>query len=108
MYTDGVVVDDDRVNGLEKLIETKNNLKWVSTLIRPGPEAYRTFTLPFNALFVQKLGILVVCENNSGQFANYLRMNYQEFNYYQYNKVQGLPFTVPELKDQFVKLLDEK
>ena len=50
---------------------------------------------------------IIVCEINSGQFANYLRMNYPEFNYHQYNKVQGLPFTVPELKEQFVNLIEK-
>ncbi len=51
---------------------------------------------------------IVVCEINLGQFANYLRMNYQEFTYEQYNKVQGLPFTIREIKDKCIKLLEEK
>jgi len=50
---------------------------------------------------------LVVCELNEGQFANHLRMNFQEFEYLQYNKVQGLPFTVVELKEEFNRLLAE-
>ncbi len=50
---------------------------------------------------------IVVCELNMGQFANYLRMSYQEFEYLQYNKVQGLPFTVSELKDEFNRLLEK-
>lgn len=40
---------------------------------------------------------ILVCELNSGQFANYLRMTYPEFKYEKYNKIQGLPFTVSEL-----------
>jgi 2-oxoglutarate ferredoxin oxidoreductase subunit alpha len=51
---------------------------------------------------------LVVCELNMGQFANYLRMNFQEFNYLQFNKVQGLPFTVVELMDKFNQILESK
>jgi 2-oxoglutarate ferredoxin oxidoreductase subunit alpha len=51
---------------------------------------------------------IVVCELNEGQFANYLRMNFQEFEYRQFNKVQGLPFTVVELKEEFNRLLTEK
>jgi len=51
---------------------------------------------------------LVVCELNLGQFANYLRMNFQEFNYLQFNKVQGLPFTVVELVEKFNQLLEGK
>ncbi len=49
----------------------------------------------------------VVCELIMGQFANYLRMNFQQFAYLQYNKVQGLPFTVVELTDHFRALLDD-
>jgi len=51
---------------------------------------------------------LVVCELNTGQFANYLRMKHQKYTYNQYNKVQGLPFTVKEIKDYCVKLLKGK
>ncbi|MCG8411663.1 MAG: 2-oxoacid:acceptor oxidoreductase subunit alpha [Bacteroidales bacterium] len=50
---------------------------------------------------------IVVCENNLGQFADYLRMTNPEFKYLQYNKVQGLPFTIIELKEHFTKLLEE-
>lgn len=50
---------------------------------------------------------IVVAELNAGQFANYLRMNYQEFIYEQINKVHGLPFTCKELKDNCLKLLEE-
>ena len=42
---------------------------------------------------------IIVCELNMGQFANYLRINFPHFDYKQYNKVQGLPFTVIELKE---------
>lgn len=48
---------------------------------------------------------IVVCELNMGQFCNYLRVNLQKFNYHQFNKVQGLPFTVSELTDKFNELL---
>ncbi len=50
---------------------------------------------------------IVVCENNMGQFAGYLRMKHPEFKYEQYNKVQGLPFMVSELKTKFEALLNE-
>jgi 2-oxoglutarate ferredoxin oxidoreductase subunit alpha len=49
----------------------------------------------------------MVCELNSGQFANYLRMNYPEFHYHQYNKIQGLPFTATEIKEAVIKLMEE-
>lgn len=37
--------------------------------------------------------------------AAYLRQNFQEFNFEQYNKCEGQPFTVAELKEKFVSLL---
>ena len=48
---------------------------------------------------------IVVCELNEGQFAIYLRQNLQEFTYEQYNKCEGLPFTVAELVAKFQTLL---
>lgn len=48
---------------------------------------------------------IVVCELNDGQFANYLRQNFPEFRYEQFNKCEGLPFTVVELKQKFESLL---
>ncbi|NVO19640.1 MAG: 2-oxoacid:acceptor oxidoreductase subunit alpha [Bacteroidetes bacterium] len=47
----------------------------------------------------------IVCELNSGQFVNYLRMKEPDYKYLQYNKVQGLPFTVNELVSKFNELL---
>ncbi len=49
---------------------------------------------------------IVVCEINLGQFANYLRMHLPEFSYQQYNKVQGLPFMISELKEKFNQILE--
>ena len=64
--------------------------------------------LPVNVKEVfEKFDKIVVCENNMGQFADYLRMTNPEFKYLQYNKVQGLPFTTIELKEHFEKLLEE-
>lgn len=54
---------------------------------------------------LSKFDKIIVCELNMGQFVNYMRMNFQEFDFLQYNKVEGLPFTVVELKDRFKKLL---
>ena len=53
----------------------------------------------------KKFKKIVVCELNEGQFANYLRYQYQEFQYEQCNKCQGLPFTIVELKEKFESLL---
>jgi 2-oxoglutarate ferredoxin oxidoreductase subunit alpha len=51
---------------------------------------------------------IVVAELNTGQFAGYLRMKYQEFSYFQINKVQGHPFTIKEIKEKCIKLLEDK
>ncbi|HOI31479.1 MAG: 2-oxoacid:acceptor oxidoreductase subunit alpha [Bacteroidales bacterium] len=48
---------------------------------------------------------IVVCEINNGQFVKYLRMNYPQFRYEQFNKIQGLPFMVAELEAKFNELL---
>jgi 2-oxoglutarate ferredoxin oxidoreductase subunit alpha len=50
---------------------------------------------------------ILVCELNLGQFAGYLRMKHQEFSYEQLNKVQGLPFTLNEIKEKCIKILEE-
>ncbi len=50
---------------------------------------------------------ILVCELNMGQFANYLRMNFPDIPFEQYNKVQGLPFTVVELKAKIKSLLED-
>ena len=50
---------------------------------------------------------IVVCELNLGQFALYLRSRLPEFEFYQYNKIQGLPFMISELKRKFKKILKE-
>jgi 2-oxoglutarate ferredoxin oxidoreductase subunit alpha len=48
-----------------------------------------------------KFNRIIVCELNSGQFADYLRTKYPGIIFEQYNKVQGLPFTVVELAEKF-------
>jgi 2-oxoglutarate ferredoxin oxidoreductase subunit alpha len=51
---------------------------------------------------------IVVCELNMGQFADYLRIKHQEFSYDQINKVQGLPFTIDDIKSKCIKMLEDK
>lgn len=57
---------------------------------------------------LSKFKKLVVCELNAGQFVQYLKINFPQFKYHQFNKIQGLPFVASELKDQFNKILKEK
>ncbi len=49
----------------------------------------------------------IICEINLGQFAAYLRSRYPQYEYMQYNKIQGLPFMVNELKNKFNEILKE-
>ncbi len=64
--------------------------------------------LPKNtADLFNKFEKIVVCELNKGQFVNYLRMQFKN-DFKQYNKVQGLPFIVEDLKAEFTNLLEEK
>lgn len=64
--------------------------------------------LPSNTAEVfSKFKKILVCEINLGQFVNYLRMRFPGTNFMQYNKIQGLPFMVAELKEKFEALLNE-
>lgn len=56
----------------------------------------------------RKFKKIIVAELNLGQFADYLRMKYQGFDYEQVNKVQGLPFTIKEIKEKCIKILEGK
>ena len=62
--------------------------------------------LPLNTEEVfSKFKKIIVCELNSGQFADYLRAKHQKFHYYQLNKVQGQPFIVKDVVDAVNELL---
>ncbi|MDD4636107.1 MAG: 2-oxoacid:acceptor oxidoreductase subunit alpha [Bacteroidales bacterium] len=64
--------------------------------------------LPKNTLEVlSKYKKIVVCEQNMGQFAGYLRMNFPGLEITQFNKVEGQPLAVNELKKHFIKLMEE-
>jgi 2-oxoglutarate ferredoxin oxidoreductase subunit alpha len=65
--------------------------------------------LPKNTADVlKKYKKILVCELNLGQFANYLRMRHPEYEYLQFNKVQGLPFTVADIKQHVHKITEGK
>ena len=62
--------------------------------------------LPKNAAeLISKHKKVVVCELNNGQFASFLRSKIPGVNFLQYNKVQGQPFTVEEIVEQFELIL---
>ena len=63
--------------------------------------------LPRNTADVlKKYKNIVVCELNNGQFAGYLRTKVSGITPYQFNKVEGQPFTVSEV-EEFVKSIIE-
>jgi 2-oxoglutarate ferredoxin oxidoreductase subunit alpha len=65
--------------------------------------------LPKNTREVfEKFKQIVVCELNDGQFAKYLRMQFPDIEFKQYNKIQGLPFKIKDLKIEFNELLNGK
>lgn len=49
---------------------------------------------------------IVVCELNNGQFVKLLRSELPQFNYMQYNKIQGLPFSKGELITEFKRIIE--
>lgn len=50
---------------------------------------------------------ILICELNEGQFYRYLRSEYPQFNYKKFNKTQGFPFIVEEIKNAITKNLEE-
>ena len=50
---------------------------------------------------------ILVCELNKGQLAFILRSKFSAFEYLQYNKVMGLPFSVTDLVEKFKNLIKE-
>ena len=60
--------------------------------------------LPSNTEDVFKgFGTILVCELNSGQFADYLRTQFPGCNFHKCNKIQGQPFLVNELVEAIKK-----
>jgi 2-oxoglutarate ferredoxin oxidoreductase subunit alpha len=63
--------------------------------------------LPSNTADIfKKYKKILVCELNLGQFASYLRSKHPQFDYMQFNKVQGLPLFISELKEKFNEVLN--
>lgn len=67
--------------------------------------------LPRNAqeiLCSDRFTRVVIAEQNSGQFASYLRGILPGFTPYQYNRITGQPFMVSELVEAFTQILDKQ
>ena len=54
---------------------------------------------------LKKFKKVLVCELNSGQFVQVLKVNFNGIDFLQFNKVQGLPFANNELKQKFKSLV---
>lgn len=50
---------------------------------------------------------ILVCELNNGQFAGYLRSLFPDRRFQQFNKIQGQPFYVSEIKERVQSILKE-
>lgn len=63
--------------------------------------------LPKNTAEVfAKFKKIVVCELNNGQFVKLLQSELPQFDYLQYNKIQGLPFSKRQLMNEFDNLIE--
>ena len=63
--------------------------------------------LPKNtAAIFSKFKKIIVCELNNGQFVKLLQSELPQFDYLQYNKIQGLPFSKSQLIKEFDRLLE--
>jgi len=64
--------------------------------------------LPSNTEQVlSKFDKILVCEINNGQFVNYLKTKFPQFQYRQFNKIQGQPFFTSEIKAQIINNLSK-
>jgi 2-oxoglutarate ferredoxin oxidoreductase subunit alpha len=65
--------------------------------------------LPENAEeILTKYGKVIVIEQNTGQFAGFLRTKIRGFNPYQFNRVEGQPFVVSQLVEAISALISNK
>lgn len=54
---------------------------------------------------LKKFNKIIVCELNSGQFVQILRIHFDQYKFLQLNKIQGLPFANNELTQKFKSLV---
>lgn len=84
----------------ELMEEGENDLAFTQfNYIKPLPENTEDILSKFDQI--------LVCELNNGQFVHYLRSKFPDFNYRQFNKIQGQPFFSSEIKAEIVNLLSE-
>lgn len=51
---------------------------------------------------------VIVAEQNTGQFAAHLLSNFDDIKLRKFNRVEGQPFSVSELVEEFTKIMEEK
>ncbi|MDD3789252.1 MAG: 2-oxoacid:acceptor oxidoreductase subunit alpha [Petrimonas sp.] len=89
---------------LETMLRIKDNGKKVAL-------AHFKFISPLprnTEQLLKKYKKIIVAEQNTGQFAAYLRGKFGCVNIYQFNQIEGQPFRVDELVAEFTKIMEEK
>ncbi len=65
--------------------------------------------MPKNAIEdLSRFKRIIVAELNTGQFADYLQMQYAGHEILRINKVEGQPFLVKEIVDGVIKHIEQK
>ncbi|MEN8249510.1 MAG: 2-oxoacid:acceptor oxidoreductase subunit alpha [Bacteroidota bacterium] len=83
-------------------------IKQCETMKRSVAHAHFTHLKPLpknTAEIFSRYKKILICELNNGQLIKYLRGELPQFEYMQFNKIQGLPFRVTELTEEFKKQL---
>ncbi|HRQ28573.1 MAG TPA: 2-oxoacid:acceptor oxidoreductase subunit alpha [Saprospiraceae bacterium] len=57
---------------------------------------------------LKKFKKFIICELNMGQLHTVMNSKFPEYDYFKFNKVQGLPFTVLELTQKFEQILNNQ
>lgn len=57
---------------------------------------------------LKKYKTIIVAEQNTGHFAAYLMSMFDDIKVHKFNRVEGQPFSVSELVDEFIKIMEGK
>lgn len=64
--------------------------------------------LPRNTYdILKKYKTIIVAEQNTGHFASYLLSQFDDIMVHRFNRVEGQPFSVSELVDEFIKIMGD-
>ena len=56
---------------------------------------------------LKKYKTIIVAEQNTGHFASYLLSQFDDIKVHRFNRVEGQPFSVSELVDEFIKIMGD-